>query len=56
MGKSARLLAALYLGFALSYFADLYFTSWRFYVIVIPFYFLLGIHDMSKEIDNEDKE
>jgi hypothetical protein len=40
MKKTLRVIAGFYLGFALSFFADINCFNWRFYAIVVPFLLL----------------
>lgn len=45
------LLAPMYLGFALSAFADLHWYQWQFYAIIVPFFLLAKITDFNKDED-----
>jgi hypothetical protein len=45
MKKTLRIIAGFYLGFALSFFADINWLDWRFYAIVVPFLLLWVISD-----------
>jgi hypothetical protein len=38
----------MYLGFALSFFANLFITDWRFYAVLIPFAILEKIRNFKK--------
>ena len=43
------ILAPAYLGFALSYFANIPWDNSKFYAIIIPFYFLVKISNFNKD-------
>ena len=42
-------LAPLYLGFAISAFADLHWFNWQFWAIIVPFFLLAKITDFNKD-------
>jgi hypothetical protein len=48
MKKIIKLLAPLYLGFALSAFAKLSYSDWEFYAIIVPFFLLVAITKFNK--------
>lgn len=44
-----NILAPAYLGFALSYFANVSWDNWKFYAIIVPFFILAKISNFNKE-------
>ena len=56
MKKIIKLLAPAYLGVALSAFANIHFTDWRFYAILGPFYLLAILTDFNKSTDAPTSE
>jgi hypothetical protein len=44
-------LAPLYLGFAISIFANLHWYNWQFYAISVPFFILAKITNFNKDED-----
>jgi len=48
MKRLVELLAPLYLGFALSAFANVSWYQWQFWAIIVPFYILVKLTDFNK--------
>ena len=44
-----ELLAPMYLGFALGAFANLQWSDWQFYVIIVPFWILVTVTKFNKD-------
>ena len=44
-----ELLAPMYLGFALGAFANLQWSDWQFYAIIVPFWILVTIAGFNKD-------
>jgi hypothetical protein len=47
--KIFKYISAAYLGFALSYFANVSWNNWQFYAIVVPFFILERINNFNKD-------
>ena len=45
------ILAPMYLGFAISQFADLHWFNWQFYAIIVPFFILAKITKFNQKED-----
>lgn len=45
MKINTKTIGGLYLGFSLSYFANINFMNWKFYVIIVPFFLLWSRED-----------
>ena len=51
MKEIVKLLPPGYLGFALAAFADITWTQWEFYAILVPFFVLVNLTDSNKSKD-----
>lgn len=51
MNRFKDILAPAYLGFALCYFANLYFYNWQFYAIIVPFFIIAMITKFNQKED-----
>jgi hypothetical protein len=48
MKRLIKVLPPMYLGFALSKFANVYWDQWEFYAVLVPFWFLVKLTDFNK--------
>jgi hypothetical protein len=49
--KFKDMLAPMYLGFAVSYFANVHFYDWQFYAIAVPFFIIVKITKFNQKED-----
>jgi hypothetical protein len=51
MKRFKDILAPMYLGFAVSVFANIHFYNWQFWAILVPFFVIAKITDFNKNKD-----